>query len=203
MKIMMIGLLLLVPFVTPVMAQKSKTAKPVAAGLKLKNSDMLVYEVTQNGSAYHFEVTIKEIREAIVFDWGMPEKDISGEITLEKQAREQATAYQNYFSDSSEKVFTDTATVWLSRKNYNELKKGNTILTLDNNGAERFDKKENGTLNIIYKGKPMTLKMFRTDNGKTNTDQRQIWVLDQAAQPLIVKMNLGFTIELKEIKSLE
>jgi hypothetical protein len=202
MKQIIFGLLLLFPLVTPVIAQKNKPVKTVT-GLKLKNSDVLVYEVNQSGSVYHFEVTIKEIREAVVFDWGMPEKDISGEVTLEKQAREQATAYLNYFSDGSEKVFTDTSTVWLSRKNYNELKKGNTILTLDNNGAERFDKKENSTLGIMYKGKPMTLKMFRTDNGKTNTDQRQLWILDQAAQPLILKMNLGWTIELKEIKTVE
>jgi hypothetical protein len=163
----------------------------------LKNGDVLVYEVNAGGETYHFEVTIKEIREAIVFDWVMPEKDISGEVTLEKAARDGATIYKNFFKDGEESVFTDSGTVWLSRKNFGEVKKGSTIMTIDNNGAERFDKKESGTLDIIFKGKPMKLKHIGMSNGKG----RSLWVMDNPAQPLILKMNLGWTITLKEVKA--
>lgn len=188
-----------------VSAQKPKPAKTVkpAAGLILKNGDILVYEVNNGGQTWHFEVTIKEIREAIVFDWMMPEKDFSGEISLEQSAREQATAYINYFSNGSEQTLTDSSTVWLSRKNYRELKKGSTILSLDKTGAERFDKKENGKIGIILKGKGANLNMFRATNGKQEGEQRELWILDQLSQPLIVKMNLGWTIELKEIKTVQ
>ena len=45
--------------------------------------------------------------------------------------------------------------------------------------------------------------MFRATNGKTDGDAHELWILDQPAQPLILKMNLGWTIVLKEIKNLE
>jgi hypothetical protein len=181
-------------------AQKARPKPAASAAFALKNGDVLVYEVTANGSTYHFEVTVKEIREAIVFDWIMPEKDVSGEVTLEKAARDGATVYKNMFRDGEEWVLTDSSTVWMSRKNFNELKKGNTIMTLDNNGAERFDKKEGGTLDIIYKGKPMKLKNFICTNGKEDANKRQLWILDNTAQPLILKMDIGFSIVLKEVK---
>lgn len=203
MKKYLITFLLLFVLAASGWAQKAKTSKPAAkpaAGLTFKNGYVLVYEVSQNGETWHFEVTIKEIREAIVFDWIMPEKNISGEVTLEQSAREKAVIYQNYFMDSTESDFTDTSTVWLSKKNFNELKKGSTIMTIDQNGAERFDKKETSSLGVIYKGKGMNLKMIRATNGKTDDMVREIWVLDQASQPLILQMNMGFKIVLKEIK---
>lgn len=196
-------LLLFVALCAVAQAQKKKTSTPpakTAAGITLKNGDVLVYEVARNGETWHFEVTIKEIRQAIVFDWIMPEKNISGEVTLEQQARDKAVIYRNYFSDSSESDFTDTSTVWMSKKNFNELKKGSTIMTVDENGAERFDKKETATLGVIYKGKGMNLHMLHATNGKTDDNLREVWVLDQASQPLILQMDMGFKIVLKEIK---
>jgi hypothetical protein len=195
-------LLALCCFTAPSFAQKKKP-QAAAPGLQLKNDDVLVYEVNNNGDIYHFEVTIKEIREAIVFDWVMPEKDFSGEVTLEKTARDGATTYANYFANGSEKIYTDTCTVWFSRKNFAELKKGSTICTIDQYGAERFDKKPGAGLAIQYKGKPLTLKTINATNGKTGDAQRQLWMLDNAANPLIVKMNLGWTIVLKEIKTVQ
>lgn len=203
MKKQLTTLLLLLALTASGWAQKTKNIAPApksSAALTLKNGDVLVYEVSRSGENWHFEVTIKEIREAIVFDWIMPEKNISGQVTLEKSARDKAVIYQNYFADSTESDFVDTSTVWLSKKNFNELKKGSTIMTIDQYGAERFDKKETSSLGVIYKGKGMNLRMMRFTNGKTGDDLREIWVLDQASQPLILQMNMGFTIVLKEIK---
>lgn len=196
-------LLLLLGLTACVWAQKPAKSTPApkpASGLTLKNGDVLVYEVSRNGESWHFEVTIKEIREAIVFDWIMPEKNISGQVTLEKSAREKAVIYQNYFADSTESDFVDTSTVWLSKKNFNEIKRGSTIMTIDQNGAERFDKKETSSLGVIYKGKGTNLRMIRLTNGQADDHLREIWVLDQASQPLILQMNMGFKLVLKEIK---
>jgi hypothetical protein len=178
---------------------KPKPAPKAAAGFVLKNGDILVYEVNVNGDVYNFEVAIKEIREAIVFDWTMPQKDMSGEVTLEKEARAGATVYKNFFKDGEDWAFTDTSTVWMSRKNYNEAKKGGTIMTVDRNGAERFDKKPGGALDITFKGKPMKIKYMQVSNADGS---RTLQVLDNVAQPLIVNMNLGWTITLKEVKAL-
>ena len=52
----------------------------------------------------------------------------------------------------------------------------------------------------IVNGKPMTLNTIYLNNGILGENMREVVLLDSKDFPIIVKMNLGWTITLKEIK---
>ena len=177
-------------------------AKPSAGNFifNVKSGDVLTYEVNAKGETYTFEVTVKENRAALVFDWIMPEKDISGEVTLEKEARASATIYKNLFSNGEEWDFKDSSTVWFSHKNYAEAKKGITTLTMDDSSPDKFKTSKGETFTINYKGKQVKLSNFKLTESPTEGDKHSLVILDNPANPLILQMNLGWTIVLKEVK---
>jgi hypothetical protein len=171
-----------------------------AESLNVKPGDKLIYEVNFRGDVYNFEVTLKTFDEnEISFNYKMPSKGNSANIIITNIAVKSATTYYNYFNGQDQK-FADKSTVWLSRKNFNELESGKTGMDVGS-GSDVFERKEDASFSFKYNGKEITVNGFRTDNGKSNLDQRQLWILNNKSNPLILRMNLGWTIELKEVTS--
>lgn len=170
-----------------------------AQTLALKPGSVLTYAVNANGSNYNFIVTIMGIGDNLVFDYEMTAPAAtSGNVTLTASALATASAQTNMFSGGSI-TLADKTTVWLSKTVFNGLKKdfqariscdGGQPVTLLNNYEDQYrvivDNKE-ARLNIFYaeeqSGKPF-----------------KYWILNDAANPLIVKMDLGWTIELIDVK---
>lgn len=170
-----------------------------AQTLKLKAGSVLTYKVTNAGQSYVFTVTLKSWEPDRSFDYDMGEPaNLKGNVTLTAGALANATGQVNMFSGGPLSL-TDRTTVWLSKTVFNSLKTefqarvsvdGGTPITLLNNYEDKYnvpvDGKDTG-LNIIY---------AEEQSGKPY----HYWILNDAENPLIVKMELGWTIELTEIK---
>jgi hypothetical protein len=170
-----------------------------------QTGDKLVYEVNAGGQVYDFIITI--LRPAsdayrYSFDWEMTAPvNKSGHVNISKNAAFDSKKYMNYFNGGN-LTLTDACTVWMTGENFGEMPDKKTIMQFDSNEPETFYRKDEAETEqaIKYKGRDMKLDIFKTDNEKQGSDHRQVWVQGISAFPLIVKMDLGWTIRLKEIK---
>lgn len=170
-----------------------------AQTLALKQGSVLTYAVNANGKNYNFILTIKTWDTDRSFDYEMTAPvSVKGNVTLTAGALNTASAQTNMFSGGPISL-SDKTTVWLSKSVFDGLKKDfqarinaddSGPMTLLNNYEDQFTTKVDGKdtrLNIIYaeeqSGKPF-----------------KYWVLNDVANPLIVKMDLGWTIELIDVK---
>ncbi len=176
---------------------KSRFYNSNKSTFKISKGDVLVYHVNNNGDEYDFIVTIKTFDSMINFGYTMPQKQKAANIIIRANAVKNAVKYNNYF-DGADKTFTNESTVWLSQKNYKEIAPNNTgEAQMDmGNGLQNFKKTDASTMKITYLGeeKIITYHKALAEGGN------EIWVLNNKTNPLIVKMNLGWTIELKEVK---
>jgi len=146
---------------------------------------------------YDFIATVKEMGKDLVFGFAMTNTmKTAGTVTIKEEALKTATAQNNYFSNG-ELTLADKTTVWVSKKVYDALKKAEavTIRPSDEDEVLKFVKAEK--LTVSKDGKPFEVPTLygETDKG------HKFWILDNAENPLIIKMVINFEINLKEIKS--
>jgi hypothetical protein len=170
-----------------------------------QTGDKLVYEVNAGGQVYDFIITIQEPKTdeyRYSFDWEMTAPvNKSGHVNISKTAAFDSKKYMNYFK-GGDLTLTDACTVWMTGENFGEMPDKKTTMQFDSNEPEIFYRKDEAETEqaIKYKGKEMKLDIFKIDNDKEGGNHRQVWVQGISAFPLIVKMDLGWTIRLKEIK---
>ncbi len=170
-----------------------------------QTGDKLIYEVNTGGQVYDFIITIQQPKTGdyrYSFDWEMTAPvNKSGHINISKTAAIDGKKYMNYFK-GGDLTLSDACTVWMTGENFGEMPDKKTTMQLDSNEPENFYRKDEAETEqrIKYKGKEIKLDIFKVDNDKEGSDHRQIWVQGISAFPLIVKMDLGWTIRLKEIK---
>ena len=211
MKKQLILFICLMPFAFSSIAQESiylpiilKNEDGTAGSYYITKGDKLVYQVTAGGNEYDFMVTVNSgnNKGALDFNYEMTNsKNTKGHVLISAHARNNATKYVNYFG-GGELNLTNAITVWLSNKNYKELSKRKTTMQLDNNSTEMFyrPEKDEATLVVKIKGEDKKLDAFIINNAVDGTGAKTMWINALAGNTLIVKMNLGFTIVLKEIK---
>ncbi len=175
---------------------KSRFFNSNKSTFEVDKSTVLVYSVNNNGDEYDFIVTLKHFDKSIEFSYHMPQKKSAASINIEAGAVEDAVKYNNYFN-GTDKTFTNQSTVWLSGKNYRELamKDGSTSMDMGS-GAETFAQKNTSTMKIKYMGEEKVITYYKAIASSGN----EVWVLNNIKNPLIVKMSLGWTIELKEVR---
>ncbi len=170
------------------------------------------WEVNSGGNTYDFVVSdVKgSVDGDVIFDWAMnSDGDMKGHIVITKDAMEKAVAQNNYFGPSLKNAtLTDKTTVWLSKAVINGLQKegkvkidvgmgnGEEVFTVVPDGMDfrdetPFDEK------VSIKG---ASKYLNTLHIRNEDGSRQIWVLNDAANPMIIKMDIGFTIVLKSVE---
>ena len=162
-----------------------------------------VYEVDYYGEKYDFMVTVNEIGDGIKFDYEMTNAaKTKGSVSMSKDALENATVQNNIFS-GGELDLTDQTTVWLSKKVFMDLVE-NGKSTISTDGGE--------TETEIGDATPMhDYQIYNAISDETFDDISYIYVqsLDGAVaywihmskyNPLILKMDIGWTITLKELR---
>jgi hypothetical protein len=170
-----------------------------------QTGDKLVYEVNAGGQVYDFIITLMQPAAddyRYTFDWEMTAPvNKSGHVNISKTAAIDSKKYMNYFKGGN-LTLTDASTVWMTGENFGEMPDKKTTMQFDNNEPEAFYRKDEAETEhtIKYKGKEMKLDIFKVDNDKEGSDHRQVWVQGISSFPLIVRMDLGWTIRLKEIK---
>ncbi len=173
-----------------------------ASTYSLQKGDKLVYHVNAGGSEYDFIVTLNAgLGGSIDFNYAMTNANkTKGHVNISAEARKIANKYVNYFSGGDMNL-TDASTVWLSTDNYVQMPTEFTNMTIDDNEEESFYRSEAKELPTVkIKGKNKKLNVFMLNNSFTDDGDKSLWINDSPGNPLIIKMNLGWTIELKEIR---
>lgn len=168
----------------------------------LKKGTILIYEVENQNQKYDFTINIEEVSPAIVFTFKMTNKTrTSGKITITKEALKNAIAQYNYFQ-SNEIVLDKQTTVWVSKKVWNNLKKRKKSIISTNSGdmnMKTLEFVEIQNYTVTMDKEEQTLSSFYCITNDSNAFK--YWILNDINNPLILKMELHFSIELKEIRT--
>lgn len=168
------------------------------------------WAVNSNGSDYDFTVSNLKgnTNSDFEFDWLMTSgTDMNGHIKLTQAAMEKAVAQNNYFGASLKNAtLTDKTTVWVSKAVINDLIKNNKCKMDVGNGEEEFtvlpdiqNDRDPDSFDdkVMVNGKEKFLNTLHVQNADGS---RQLWILNDINNPLIVKMDIGFKIILKSIE---
>jgi|GEM_PF-4661212 len=178
--------------------------------------DKLIYKVSvPDGDSYDFIITIKKFIHTTddafektefpaAFLWQINESaDKSGEVFISRDALTSATDYNNYFSNGVILTLINQSSVFLSSKNWYEpasAEDRSTVMNMTGTEEKFYKNAENFEyLKVKANDETYLLPVYRFNNAKDGTGTYSVYVQDNSFCPLIIKMNLDFEIELKEI----
>lgn len=184
----------------------------------IKPGTKLIYAVEANGQKYNFIVTVKALVPALIFDWEMTDRaGNNGTITHTTVAMISGNTMFNYFSPGPKTLDDNTLSVWLSKNTFTSLTKGtkNVMMKMNiNEGLKKMgtassnnDEKdeEESELNIIVNGEKETIEekiaVELNAEGRLVADGAIFSFYNSAKMPIILSMQNGFSIVLKEIKT--
>jgi len=167
-----------------------------------KANDVLTYRVTTPNASYNFTVILKTWRPTLAFDWVMSgDVNQKGAIAFDNADAADAMGINNFFTPGAVTLQGQTS-VWLSARAH-KLLKSNVVANIVFDNARVADGLKNcGIENFTFdfNGVKTTMPYIKASNDAACSGAKTLWVLDDAQSPLIVYMNLGWTIELKSIK---
>ncbi|MBL0359268.1 MAG: hypothetical protein IPP72_21445 [Chitinophagaceae bacterium] len=164
-----------------------------------------IYEVVFQGQTYDFRVTnpIVDMSNGVSFKFKMTgDIGFGGLVNISKDAINTAHKQNNRFSNGDLSLEEET-TVWVSNAVYNDIKtKGETFITADIMGEKQYevindeynDDDEFYTVKVDEEEKYIKCVKIGSKDG-----DEEIWINDDPKNPLILKMKLSFSIELKQI----
>ena len=176
----------------------------------VKPGAKMIYAVVAGEQKYDFIITIKALTPALFFDWQMTDPiNTSGTITHTAKAMIIASTMNNYFSAGEKTLDDNTISVWLSKNVYAGLiRNGKSVLMQMNTGDEPKNMgmyTENKVLKIIVNGEKETVEeeIVRELNneGRPTANEDYFTFYRSAKLPVILRMQNGFYIVLKEIKT--
>jgi len=171
----------------------------------LKKGDKLVYHVNAYGKEYDFIVAINTFSydKGIDFNYEMTAPaSKTGHVKISADAFHSSRKYKNQFA-GGEMNLTDASTIWLCYDAfYDDMPKRQTTMTMDDGAPEVFYRPEEDAVEheINFKGETVKVEAFLINNKSDGTGNKEIWVHNSSSNPLIIRMDLGFTIELREVR---
>ncbi len=171
----------------------------------IKPGAKLSYAVEANEQKYNFIVTVKTLVPAVVFDWEMTDPvNKSGTITHTAAAMAAGNTLFNYFSGGSKTLDDNTLSVWISKAVFTGLTKGekSVLVRMNTNETEQMmsvTREDPEEMPVIVNGEKDTIEEFTAKSGMT--PDVYFSFSNSAKLPIILKMNNGFYIVLKEIKT--
>jgi len=161
-----------------------------------KEGVKLVYHVDYFGDEYDFIVDMKHVSKEIEFDWKMTEPvNSSGNVIMTEKALKNAKLLFNYYSDGDTLKLEEYTSVWFSRAVYDALKKGEDVTIDAGDGDEVLSFEDYEDFPVIIDKEESSLKCIYSSSDLFGW----FWVLDSQKFPLILKMDIGWTITLTEI----
>ncbi len=184
----------------------------------VKPGTKLIYAVEANGQKYNFIVTVKALAPALIFDWEMTDRaGNKGTITHTAVAMLSGNTMYNYFSPGPKTLDDYTLSVWLSKNTFTSLTKGTKYVMMKMNTNEGLKKMgtassnddekdaEESELNIIVNGEKEIIEekiaVELNAEGRLVADGALFSFYNSAKMPIILSMQNGFSIVLKEIKT--
>ena len=182
----------------------SKTGTDDLYLLEFAAGDTLVYEVNAGGNIYEFIAILKTFDlsdKGFSFDWQMSAPvSLSGTVSVSADAFLNSRSYINRFGGGP-LVLKDACTVFMTAQNFGEMPLGETTLILD--GEEEIfyrPQKDEAPFSVKIGDKNYTLDGFKINNKKDGNGDKTLVIQGISGNPLILAMDLGFKIRLKEIK---
>jgi tetratricopeptide (TPR) repeat protein len=184
---------------------KQFSCPQVMADVTPTQSRTYIYEVVFQGQTYDFRVSnpIVDMNNGISFKFKMTgDVGIGGLVNISKDAINVAHKQNNRFSNGDVEL-TDETTVWISNEVYNDIKtKGETVITADMMGEKQYEVISDD-YNDDDEFYPVTVddqeKYIKCIKIGSKDGDEEIWINDDPKNPLILKMKLSFSIELKQI----
>lgn len=156
----------------------------------LKPGAKLAYQVSTSGRRYSYSFVVTQLA-PVRFDWQMgPPLNTSGSRGMSEHALEEARKQSNFFQRGESVVLEDTASVWLSRRCFAELKtQGRTTLSIDDQPEATFTKQGTVQVPVRLAGRAATLEALSA-KADAGTAGAEIVVLDHAVHPIILRQHL-------------
>ena len=176
----------------------------------VKPGTKLIYAVEANGEKYDFIITVKALLPALVFDWQMTnDANSNGTITHTAQAMISANTMYNYFAPGQKTLGDDMISVWLSKNSFTGLTKTGKGIMMKMNAGESPKKMGTYTdskeLKILVNGEKDVIEeelaKELNDEGVPVGSGEYFTFNKSAKMPVILRMQNGFYIALKEIKT--
>lgn len=162
------------------------------------------YDVDYHGMKYQFIVQPKKIdmAEGARFDWKMTiNDDMQGTVAISKAALDTAHGQMNKFSGGASDL-TNLTTVWISNAVYRDLKRnGKCMIAATEEGLKSFSLVEESEVEeATITNSAGHTRALKTLHIRSEDGQEDLWVNDDAANPLITRMDIGWSIALKSVQ---
>jgi tetratricopeptide (TPR) repeat protein len=183
--------------------QKEFNCAEVMAPVKPSMQRTYIYEVVFQGNTYDFRVTNPKVDmdKGVSFKYKMTgDVGINGVVNISKEAIDTAHVQMNRFSNGN-KDLTQETSVWVSNAVFNELKtNGEAFMQASVFSAQVFQVVNEEDPFYIVKVDDQD-KYIRCIHlvSKDGDDSQELWINDDPKNPIILKMKLDFSIELKQI----
>lgn len=169
--------------------------------LSIAENYQLVYNLNAGGEPYNFIVEVTQKQPDLAFKFSMTNQNkTSGDILISGGDLDTAHGMNNYFQSGHTELKKQT-TVWLSKRCFNEIAtSGRTYFTFPmgfGSKTDWFKKESTEDFMVSINGTSKVVPTIVIRNEKVNS--QFIRILNNPNDPLILEMDLGFKIGLKEI----
>lgn len=184
----------------------------LAQSIEFQPGTVLTYEVQAGSDNYQFIATLTEVGDSMTFDYVITAPgNTRGSVHISADAMLNASKMVNLFGGGPMRL-TDATTVFLCRECYWEAKYGAAELEItfdDNEEATYFGSVVGPStiFNVRVDGEEQTLETYSIASVVYNPEEDRdeyaasLAVLDNLDYPLIVYMDLGFTVKLVEVQN--
>jgi len=158
----------------------------------------MTWGVDAFGQQYDLVVTIRKIDEEVEFDWRMTlPANRRGSVRMTELALAAATRQHNMFGGGP-LTLADKTTMWISRAVLKQYRTGKKAHDLDTGSGPRtfLPRREDTGYEVVIDGEETRFKLLHLQG-----EDEHLWILDNLAAPLIFKMDLGWRIWLKSVRS--
>ena len=168
-----------------------------AGGLKHKQGIILTYEVNDKGNTYEIEVSNIQVQEAgIRFAYRMTdEARTTGTVTIPTKALNHARNQTTQLTGGKLNLKKSTA-VWCSKLVFSELKEGTTLLHSDDKSIQ-LDLQGKSKFEVEIDGETKPLRILYA----TDQHGHKFWIQNKLKNPLIVRLELDYTITLVAVST--
>jgi ankyrin repeat protein len=174
-------------------------ARMQALKIDLKVGTQLVWAVDYNGEKYDFIVDIKNLRSNLIVLWRMTNLwNHSGIMTITEKALKYAEWQQNYFgSEDSDLLLEDATSIWVSDLVFQSLKAGKITNMAGDREINDLIPRGKDLIPVKINGNWQMLEVITASDAK---NQEFYQILNSDEHPVILKMNFGWELVIKEIK---
>jgi len=143
---------------------------------------------------YPFDINIIQLKPDFIFDWSMGDEN-KGKVTVTNEGLTGAKKLINDFNNGETIIYTKATTVIISEAIFKNLKAGKSVTINSNDTIQKLTFVNKEKMNVLVDGKEVPFDVLYAE-----TDiNHKYWIWDNAETPFILKMDLGWVLQIKSI----